>query len=154
MAYTGLRNDVFASYRGREYTATPLFADGTLMIRSFAGENPDPELFEWNQYLDAWQARVPASNVDRLYQAVTYARYQGHLVQIDSVDESGQALAYLADGDGLWGAQNGFEQVDKYVRSKLVPSAELVDVYEKQEDMLFDRWRDATFPAPAGTGKR
>ncbi len=150
MSYAGIRSGVFATHGGVEYASTPPWPDDTVIIRSFAEENPDPARFERNQYLDAWQTRVPVAELDRLYQANAYARYQGHRVNVTSVDESGQAEIYLADGHGLWASNNDFVQVDKNSYTKKVPAAELRDVHEDQHDLLFRQWRQANFTQPQG----
>lgn len=150
MAYTGVRRGTFATYRGREFEARPPRPDGTVLLRSFAAENPDPATFQRNERLGAWQVRVAATDLDRLFQANAYARYQGHRVNVESVDQAGTARVYSADGEGLWAEENGFTPVEKYVYRKEVPVWELADVHEEQHDLLFDRWREATFTRPQG----
>lgn len=150
MKYTGPRLGTFATYRGREYESAPIFPDGNVMIGAKTPDNPDPALFQWNDGWDAWTAMVPAAEIDRLYHAIAYAKYQGHRVSINSVDESGAAHIAYADDNGAWAGENGFTQVNKYEYEKTVSAYELYDVYEKQNDELFWRWRAASFAQPVG----
>jgi hypothetical protein len=150
MRYTGVRSDTFAVFRGREFEASPIFPeDQTVMIGSHATDNPDTTLFQWNDGWNAWTARVPATACERLYRATTVARYQGHRVSIESVDESGMARIQYADWNGAWAEENGFETIDKYEYAKTVHAGELYEVHEKQRDLLFRDWREATFARPA-----
>src|SRR5215211_355763 len=138
MRYSGIRAATFAVFRGREFESTAIDANGTVIISCDDPDNPDPSLFEWNDRWRQWAAEIPASNCERVYRANAYARYQGHRVNIMSVDESGTARVYYADYDGAWAEANGFEQVNKYEFEKSVPAAELYDVYESQDDLLFE----------------
>ena len=149
MSYTGVRSDIFAVFRGREYLGSPVFTeDDTVMIGASDTANPDPSLFAWNEGWGAWTARIPAADCDRLYSAHSYAKYQGHRVNIMRIDDSGIARVYYSDENGAWAEANGFEQVNKYEFEKSVPAAELYDVYELQDDLLFFRWREANFARP------
>jgi hypothetical protein len=148
MTYTGVRSGVFAVLGGREYQGRPIREDGSVLVKSSAPENPDPSRFAWNDRMGEWHARVPALELDRLYQANAYAKYQGHLVNVTAVDDAGTATAYFADSDGAWAEENGFEQVDKYVWVRQIPVWDLRDVHERQDDMLFRTWRAATFEEP------
>jgi hypothetical protein len=148
MTYVGVRSGVFGVFGGREYDSRPVREDGSVLLKSSARDNPDPARFEWNDRAGEWHARVPATELDRLYQANAYAKYRGHLVNITAINDSGNATAYFADGDGWWAEENGFDQIDKYVYVKEIPVWELRDVHEKQNDMLFKQWRQATFAEP------
>lgn len=154
MRYTGVRSGTFATYRGLHVRSRPIRSDGTVLIISDAPENPDSSLFAWNGGWEAWTARVDAADCERIYTVHTYARYQGHRVLLNAVDEHGMASIEYADWNGAWATENGFETVDKYQHVKNVPAGELADVYEKQNDDLFRSWRAATFPAPAAAGGR
>jgi hypothetical protein len=148
MTYTGVRSGVFAVLNGREYDSRPVREDGSVLLKSSARENPAPGLFEWNDSAREWRARVPAADLDRLYQANAYAKYQGQLVNITAINDAGMATAYFADADKYKAEENGFTQVDKYVYVKEIPVWELRDVHEKQSDLLFRQWRQANFAEP------
>jgi hypothetical protein len=148
MTYTGVRSGVFAVLAGREYDSRPVREDGSVLLKSSTADNPDPARFEWNERAGEWRARVPATDLDRLYQANAYAKYQGYLVNITAINDSGTATAYFADADKYWADENGFDQVDKYVYVKEIPVWELRDVHEKQSDLLFSQWRQTTFAEP------
>lgn len=128
---------MFAVLGGREYAGRPVRENGTVLVRSGAVVNPDPSRFTWNERVGEWHARLPATELDRLYQANTYATYRGHRVNITAVDDTGSATVYFADRDGSWAEENGFAQVDKYVWLRQVPVWELREVYECQDDLLF-----------------
>ena len=154
MKYTGIRFGTFAVFRGREFESSPIFpAEGSVIIASYAPENPDPSLLQWNDDWNGWTAEIPATDCDRLYRVNTYAKYLGHRVRISSIDESGMARIEYADWNGAWAAESGWEAVDKYEYATTVAASELVGVHENQHDELFHRWRDANFPAPATARK-
>jgi hypothetical protein len=154
MTYTGVRSGVFAVLGGREYDSRPIRDDGTVQVRSSAPDNPDPSRFAWNDNHGQWLARVPATELDRLFQANVYAKYQGHLVNLTAINESGNATAYFAEGDEWWAEENGFTQTDKFVWVREIPVWELRDVHERQDDLLFRPWRAANFPEPPARGRR
>lgn len=149
MKYTGIRARSFAVVRGREFTSTALDQSGNVIISSEAPENPDPSLFAWNDDWREWTATIPAVDCERVYRANAYAKYQGHRVNIMRVDESGTARIYYSDENGAWAEENGFQQVNKYEFEKSVPAYELYDVYEMQDDLRFNRWRETAFERPA-----
>lgn len=148
MTYTGVRSGVFAILDGREYGGRPVREDGSVLVKSSAAENPDPSRFQWNDRVREWHARVPATDLDRLYEVNAYAKYQGHRVNLTAISDSGMATAYFADGEKWWAEENGFEEIDKYVFVKEIPVWELRDVHEEQSDLLFRQWRQANFAEP------
>ncbi len=145
MTYTGIRSGMYAVYGGVEFKATPLQADGTVLLRLFAEDNPDPKLFRRNEHLGIWQTQVPAADCERIYQATAYARYQGHRVNVNTLDGSGTAQVYYADTSYGWPEKNGFTQIDKLVFLKDASAWDLREVHEQQHDQLFAQWREATF---------
>src|SRR5919198_664607 len=135
MKYSGVRSGTFAVYKGREFESSPIFPDdGSVIIASYASENPDPSLLQWNDDWNGWTATVPALDCERLYRVHTYAKYLGHRVLISAVDESGMARIEYADWNGAWAAENGWEPIDKYEYATTVAAGELVGVHEKQTD--------------------
>jgi hypothetical protein len=149
MPYTGVRSGVFAVLNGKEYSSRPV-QDGSVMLRSAEHNNPHPERFAWDERVGAWQAVVPIADLDRLYQTNVYARFQGHWVSVAAHSDAGEVTAYYADTKPRWAQDNGFKEIDRsvWIRQR-IPMWELREVCERQEDLLFRRWRQDRFPAPA-----
>lgn len=142
-----------AIFRGREYEGG-LLESGTVVLRWFGPENPEIDVFSWNERAQAWTAVVPMEACTRVYTVRAYAKYHGYRVNIESIDDSGVASVYFDEGDMWWAEENGFDQIDKYVFFKKVPDVELYDLYEDHEDELFDSWRESTFVRPPGGASR
>lgn len=133
---------------GREHKAVYSGRDDSVLIVEKTPENPDPTRYKWADYHRGWVARYPLADVDRVFEVHTYARYRGHRCEVRSFNDDGTANIQYADSNGGWALGMGFVQHDKYEYLKTVPAAELHDYHEEQRDLLFDRWRDRTFPRP------
>jgi hypothetical protein len=142
MRYVGVRAGVFAVLNGRECEGRPVREDGTVLVMCTADENPDPSRLEWNERMGQWRARLLTTELDRLYQAVVYARYEGRPVNITQIDAAGSATVYSTE------SQSGFTQIDRGVWAREAPVWDLRDVHEVQIDLLFGRWRQANFVKP------
>jgi hypothetical protein len=150
MKYTGIRRGKYAVIDSVEYQCGYDPATRMVVLSSQAPENPNPELYEWNEKYQRWLAEVPDSRCDRVYSVAVYARYLGDRVNVASVDSHGVAKAYYAGQNSSWAEEIGFVQVDKYVHLKDVYVTELHDVHEEQKDMLFTTWREENFTQPPG----
>ncbi|NUT53834.1 MAG: hypothetical protein HOV94_42075 [Saccharothrix sp.] len=135
---------------GREYKASYSGRDDTVLIVEKTPENPDPTRYKWVDYHRGWVARYPLADVDRVFEVHTYARYRGHRCEVRSVDDDGTLELQYAASNGGWALGMGFEQRDKYEYLKTVSAGELHDYHEEQRDLLFEQWRDRTFPRPPG----
>lgn len=96
---------------------------------------------------------VAVDGCERLFSVQVYGTYRGHTVLVDDVGLSGSARVMDAEWDGAWAIENGFVQERAYEYFKTIDLCDLRDYYEKQNDLLFIRWRDARFARPAGGGK-
>lgn len=151
MTYPGFRpGGQYARMNGREYRAaydSNYDADSIVIIQR-TPENPDPSRYEWVDYHRGWVGEYPLSACDRVFSVYTYARYSGHRCEVLSFNDDGTAEIQYADWNGAWATASGFVQRNKYEYFKTVPVRELHDYHEKQRDLLFEQWRDSTFPKP------
>ncbi|WP_020668855.1 hypothetical protein [Amycolatopsis nigrescens] len=134
------------------HDATYNGGDAFVSLNSWQKDNPDPELYQWDEESSQWLGQVPVDRCERVYSVHVYAKYRGHSVLVDKVNDAGMATTLYAEWDGAWATENGFLQESKYEYYKTVPVTELLDYYEKQDDLLFTRWREENFgeSAPAG----
>jgi hypothetical protein len=149
MTYPGYRSGTTVSYRGRERPATYRYQTGEVIFFSRAPENPDPELYEWDEQRQGWIALLNASDCDRVFSVNPFAWYLGNLCEVTAMNEDGTAELRYADWNGSWAVANGFEQRNKLEYYKVVPVNELYDYHEKQRDLVFDEWRTRNFARSA-----
>ena len=150
MSYPGFRSDTFVSYRGRERRGSYNFQTGRVVFFSRAPENPEPDLYAWDERRNGWIAYVDADDCDRVFSAAAFITYQGYRCQVMKMFDDGTAEILYNDWNGAWAVTGGgFEQRDKYEYYKIVPVSELYDYHEEQRDLVFDRWREQNFPRPA-----
>jgi hypothetical protein len=150
MKYTGIRHGEYAVIDSVEYKCGYNPADRTVVLSSQAPENPNPELYEWNEKYQRWLAEIPYSRCDRVYSVNAYARYFGKRVSVTSADSNGMAQAYYEGQNSSWAEEIGFVQVERYVHLKDVHVTELHDVHEEQKNLLFTTWREENFTQPPG----
>jgi hypothetical protein len=91
---------------------------------------------------------IPVDMCERVISVQVYASYRGHGVLVDDMDALGNARIMEAEWDGEWATVNGFLHENKYEYFKTVDVRDLRDYYEKQLDLLFQRWRAAHFARP------
>lgn len=150
MTYPGFRTGTFMSYRGLERGCSYRFPSNEVVLFSRAPENPDPDLYEWDESRKGWIAILDANMCDRVFAVNTFALYRGHRCEVTAMNDDGTAEILYADWNGAWAvAGGGFEQRDKYEYYKIVPVSELYDYHEEQLDQVIDRWREQNFPRPA-----
>ncbi|WP_053721273.1 hypothetical protein [Saccharothrix sp. NRRL B-16348] len=133
---------------GREYKAVYGRDSDSILIIEKTPENPDPSRYKWVDYHRGWVARYPISDVDRVFSVNTFARYRGHKCEVVSANDDGTMEIQYKDSDGGWAVAMGFVQHNKYEFLKTVPASELHDYHERQRDLLFEEWRERTFPRP------
>ncbi|HKS48148.1 MAG TPA: hypothetical protein VJT49_24170 [Amycolatopsis sp.] len=82
---------------------------------------------------------------ERVFSVQVYATYRDHKVLVDDVDITGMARVMEAEWDAGWATENGFvhESANEYF--KTVDLRDLRNYYEKQNDLLFARWRATHF---------
>lgn len=141
------RHGEFATIDGVEFPCAYLPKTDTVRLVSRAAENPDPQLYHWHEEWQVWLAELPAERCERVVSVNTFARFQGHRVEVDSVAD-GSAEVIYADWNGAWAGNNGFQQTDPGTFRRSVPVGELVDFHEEQVDLRFDTWRGETFGQP------
>ncbi|WP_158888545.1 hypothetical protein [Amycolatopsis anabasis] len=152
MRYPAFRRGTFALVGGVLHEASYTGGD-TVHLNSPQAENPDPELFSWNDEYAQWCGRIAADRCVRVYSVDVYAQYRGHSVLIENIGDTGLAGVRYAEWDPAWATGNGFIQQNRYEFRKKIPITELSGYYERQRDLLFDRWVERRFarrsPAPA-----
>lgn len=150
MAYLVARHGEFATIGGIEYPCAYLPKTNTVRLVSRAAENPNPELYRWNEQWKVWLGELPADRFERVVAVNSYARYQGHRCEVETVEPDGSAELIYADWNGAWARNNDFVQTDPGTYRKTVPVSELYDYHEEQVDLLFDGWRERNFARSAG----
>jgi hypothetical protein len=148
MSYQPHRRGVHATVNGVTYPARYNSTKQKVFISLSAAENPDPTLFKWNETHSLWLAEVPAVDCDRVFRISPHARFYGHRCFVDIMNDDGTAEVVYADADADWAQRNGFEQRDRGTFRRVVPVTALYDYHEEQWDLLFDQWREQTFPRP------
>lgn len=148
MIYRGFRSGHHARANGREYKVAYDRNDDTLIVIDKSPENPDPSRYEWVDYHRGWVGEFPVSDFDRVFSVNTFARYRGHKCEVVSANDDGTMEIQYKDSDGGWAVAMGFVQHNKYEFLKTVPASELHDYHERQRDLLFEEWRERTFPRP------
>jgi hypothetical protein len=150
MTYPGFRVGTFATYRGRERSCAYRFQTNEVIFFSRSPENPDPDLYEWDDVRKGWIAVLNAGDCDRVFAVNTFVLYRGHRCEVTEMRDDGTAEILYADWNGAWAVSGGgFEQRNKYEYYKIVTMSELYDYHEEQRDELFDQWRERSFPRPA-----
>ncbi|MEU4742749.1 hypothetical protein AB0G02_20110 [Actinosynnema sp. NPDC023658] len=135
---------------GREYEAAYRNDSDTVVVIEKTPENPDPSRYQWVDYYRGWVGKYPLSDCDRVFAVNTFARYSGYRVEVVSVNDDGTVKIQYADWNGAWATTaGGFVEHNKYELFKTVPVRELHDYHEEQRDLLFQKWRERTFPRPA-----
>lgn len=137
MSYPLYRRGTFAVLDGASYPVTYAYGDNYVHFRDNGKPTPYPR-----------SAPTPVEMCERVFSVQVYARYRGHGVLVDAVDESGMARIMEAEWDGEWATVNGFLQENKYEYYRTADLRDLRDYYEKQTDLLFPRWRAAHFARP------
>jgi hypothetical protein len=149
MTYPGFRSGHHARANGREYEVEYDRNGDSLFVIDKSPENPDPSRYEWVDYHRGWVGEFPIGDFDRVFSVNTFARYKGHRCEVVSANDDGTMEVQYKDSDGGWAVAMGFVQHNKYEFLKTVPAAELHDYHENQRDLLFEAWRERTFPRPA-----
>jgi len=151
MAYAAVaRHGEFATIDGIEYPCAFLPDSGTVRLVSRDADNPNPELYQWDERWNVWLGELPAERCDRVVAINSFARDLGHRCEVDSIGPDGSAEVIYADWNGAWAANNGFTQTDPGTFRRTVPVSEVHDLHEEQLDLLFDRWRAEHFGSTAG----
>ena len=137
MSYPLYRRGMFAVLDGVSHAVTYAYGDNYVHFRDNGKPTPYPR-----------SGPIPVEMCERVFSVQVYARYRGHSVLVDDVDESGMARVMEAEWDGEWATINGFLQENKYEYYKTADLRDLREYYEKQTDLLFPRWRVAHFARP------
>ncbi|HJQ45119.1 MAG TPA: hypothetical protein VJ870_02190 [Amycolatopsis sp.] len=137
MSYPLYRRGMFAVLDGASHAVTYAYGDNYVHMRDNGKPTPYPR-----------SGPIPVEMCERVFSVQVYARYRGHGVLVDAVDESGMARVMEAEWDGEWATANGFLQENKYEYYKSADVRDLREYYEKQTDLLFPRWRAAHFARP------
>lgn len=139
MTYPKPRNDTFARFGGRDYRATPVAADGTVLLIHDGAQAPADDRFSRYPHGEAWVLKVPAADCERLAQVSTVARYRQYHVQVEDIAEDGTAsLYFMRDVYGTSDRPEGFEQVGQWEFRTHAPVSALTDYHENHLDLLFD----------------
>jgi len=150
MTYPAFRSGGHVTRNGRDFQGYYDARSGSVLVVIRQDENPDPSVYEWNDYRRGWVAEFPAGEFERIFAVNTFALYQGYRCEVTEMSDNGTAEILYADWNGAWATSaGGFEQRNKYEYYKTVPVSELYDYHEEQLDLLFDEWRDNNFPKPA-----
>ncbi|OXM74415.1 MULTISPECIES: hypothetical protein [Amycolatopsis] len=91
---------------------------------------------------------VPVEMCERVFSVQVYASYRDHRVMVDAAFDNGTARVLDAEWDNEWATINGFVQENSYEYYKTVDMRDLRDYAERQNDLLFTRWRAARFARP------
>jgi hypothetical protein len=150
MSYPAYRRGTFAQLDGVLHHASYSGSGDTVWLNSELAENPDPLLYDWHPDYACWSAEVPVDRCARVFSVRVYAQYRGHGVLVENLSDTGFAGVLYAEWDAAWATGNGFIQENKYEFHKKVPVEDLQEYYEKQGDLLFDRWRDKRFGGTDG----
>jgi len=137
MSYPLYRRGTFAVLDGTSHPVSYAYGDNYVHFRDNGKPTPYPR-----------SVPTPVEMCERVFSVQVYARYRGHGVLVDDVDEAGMARLMEAEWDGEWATINGFVQENKYEYYKTADLRDLRDYYEKQTDLLFPRWRAAHFARP------
>ena len=151
MTYPGFRFGTVVTYGGHERAGGSFNSQtGKAIFFSRAPENPDPDLYEWDDSRKGWVAVLDAGDCERVFWAAAFVMYRGYRCQVMKMFEDGTAEILYNDWNGAWAQmQGGFEQREKYEFYKVVPVSELYDYHEEQRDLVFDEWREQSFTRPA-----
>jgi len=142
--YPNNRN--WAVLNGVTYGATLRSVAKTVEL-AHRGETPPPDdRFVYNERYSVWTLQVPMTECEQVYTASSRAFYAGHLCQVIAIGTDGNAQLYYLEGNRGEAERLGFEQVDPGTHAKTVPVRELHGYYEERRDLLFDGWREQTFP--------
>lgn len=149
MSYPGFRFGTVVVHGGRERTGGSFDSEtNQVLFFSRAPENPDPELYVWDEARKGWIAVLEASECDRVFRAGAFAMYRGYRCQVMDIFDDGTAEIRYDDWNGAWAVTaGGFEQREKYEYYKVVHVSELYDYHEEQYDLRFDQWREQDFAA-------
>ncbi|WP_193043934.1 hypothetical protein [Mycolicibacterium baixiangningiae] len=125
----------YVTYEGRDYFASLLRDE----VRIFSDDEPLPPGFAPSRY--NWiegECFVPLSDIEHLRRVRTTCSWRGHRFEVRIIVGDMANLVYLGrDFDEVSGLP-GMRRPDKFeVRGK-APVAELTDVEEHAEDVLFD----------------
>jgi hypothetical protein len=146
------RNEIVATLDGLEFQAEAVAPDGTVTLFQKGGEPPPDPRFSYDKEWDLWEVTLPISACGSLVEIHAFARYRGIPCQVISVDDTGQAVLYYVGHAAYEAEKFGFEQTDPGTYSNAVDIGELFDYHEIHSDLLFDHWRQTTFPKPGGEG--
>ncbi|GAB3575737.1 hypothetical protein GCM10027445_38640 [Amycolatopsis endophytica] len=91
---------------------------------------------------------VPVEMCERVFSVQVYASYRDHRVMVDTAFDNGTARVLEAEWDHEWATVNGFVQENSYEYYKNVDLRDLREYAERQNDLLFTRWRAARFARP------
>jgi len=91
---------------------------------------------------------VPVEMCERVFSVQVYASYRDHRVMVDAAHDNGTVRVLDAEWDQEWATINGFVQEAAYEYYKTVDLRDLRGYSERQNDLLFTRWRAARFARP------
>lgn len=131
---------VTVTVAGREYTADSYPLEGSVTLRSVEPDNPDAELFRWDNATGGWLAVVPLARCDRVAEVTTVADFRGHTCQVLWIGADANAGLFCVGGDATVLLRDGFAQVDAGTWAKTVAVDELVRYREQHRDLLFTEW--------------
>lgn len=145
-------NRDWAVLGGVTYGATLRGASRTVDLAHHGQDPPPDDRFTYDEQLSVWTLQVPMADCEQVYTASSRVYFQGHLCQVIAIDDDGTALLYYLEGNRGEAELLGFEQVDPGTHARTAPVRELHGYYEQRLDLLFDGWREQTFPRETAAG--
>lgn len=142
MTYPLYRSGIIAVVDGVSYPASYTTGENYVHFPQPSAARPAP--FPRQELAGA----VPVEMCERVFSVQVYATYRKHRVMIDAAFENGTARVLEAEWDHEWATVNGFVQENSYEYYKTVDMRDLRDYAERQNDLLFTRWRAARFARP------
>jgi hypothetical protein len=143
------RLGTFVTIGGREYQAISDPVDGMVTIFATTPDNPDPRLFDKDAATGHWVGTVRTADCDAVMAVSTRASWNGERCAVMSITDDGEAVVYHLGDNRAKSVAHGFRMISPGTYARTVPVVELTNYHEYQADLLFDEWRDTTFPAPA-----
>src|SRR5690348_16072033 len=102
MTYPGFRTGGHVTRNGRDLQGFYDFQTETVLVVIRQPDNPDPAVYEWNDYRRGWVAEFPASQFERIFAVNTFAQYRGHRCEVTAIYDNGTAEILYADWNGAW----------------------------------------------------